>query len=344
MIDLETKNKSFLNEYIRLANKGVKADFLLELKDETIKGLDPYSESLTIEQKIRIYLEIVRNEFYFIREVVKIPVGLNNETIKTDYIINSASAKFFYTQQFPSRVFLDSVRQSGRTLMVIINSIWKSVFSEEGRMFFTISDAIVKCRGTYGKMYPEILKSLPEWLLNMSMSEKDKAEADRLVNKQYSNKNSMDIILLPGQEAKVNQFGIGFPICNWVVDSPENNKFFQEDAVQSELFKDNNTGNKVLIVKCPKDLTTDENDKKSKFYKDLLNNSILFTDDLYMLPESIRNQLFYGKYIHIKGDWIALGMSEAKINQEKNILSDEEFRTNYLCEWIFKEPKPEDKN
>ena len=72
----DTKNISFIKMYKTLKDLGVKNNkFFLLIYDESIKDLDPYDEdNLTEEQKIRIKREVCRNPWYFLREIVLIPV------------------------------------------------------------------------------------------------------------------------------------------------------------------------------------------------------------------------------------------------------------------------------
>ena len=73
--DITTNNRSFLVVSQQLKEHGVKNNkFMLALYDEKLVGVDPYSPDLTEEQKIRIYREIRLNKWYYLREVIRIPV------------------------------------------------------------------------------------------------------------------------------------------------------------------------------------------------------------------------------------------------------------------------------
>lgn len=71
--DLETTNQSFLrtSELFRLqGNKNYY--FMLQLNNPLLKGVDPFDEYLTNEQKTMIYQECKNNFWYFLREVCKL--------------------------------------------------------------------------------------------------------------------------------------------------------------------------------------------------------------------------------------------------------------------------------
>ena len=66
MIHETTKNKSFLKMREELKKLGViNCDFFLALSDETLVDVDPYSEDLDQETKIKIINECFSNPWYF---------------------------------------------------------------------------------------------------------------------------------------------------------------------------------------------------------------------------------------------------------------------------------------
>lgn len=73
--DWKTKNKSFLNLYQDLYNMGISNNkFFLRLFDRDLQGIDPYSVVLPKEIQIKIYIECLINPFYWLREILRIPV------------------------------------------------------------------------------------------------------------------------------------------------------------------------------------------------------------------------------------------------------------------------------
>lgn len=62
IIDIDTKNMSAIKVYKLLRDLGVKnAGFILALYDRGLKHVNPFSNTLTDEQKKRIHAEIIRN-------------------------------------------------------------------------------------------------------------------------------------------------------------------------------------------------------------------------------------------------------------------------------------------
>ena len=73
--DFKTKNKSFLELYQDLYKLGVKNNkFFLRLFDTDLQGVDVYSPVLPKETQIKIFIECLINPWYWLREVLRIPV------------------------------------------------------------------------------------------------------------------------------------------------------------------------------------------------------------------------------------------------------------------------------
>ena len=73
--DFKTKNKSFLELYQDLYKMGIKNNkFFLRLYDTDLQGVDVYSPVLPKETQIKIFIECLINPWYWLREVLRIPV------------------------------------------------------------------------------------------------------------------------------------------------------------------------------------------------------------------------------------------------------------------------------
>jgi hypothetical protein len=76
ILDVKTKNESFLVTYRELRSLGVKnCAFFLALHDPELVGVDPHSAKLSDIVKARIMREVKVNPWYYYREVVRIPVA-----------------------------------------------------------------------------------------------------------------------------------------------------------------------------------------------------------------------------------------------------------------------------
>lgn len=82
IIDTTTSNKSFIRLSGILRNMGVKNHaFMLALYQEELRGVDPHSEDLTLDQKKMISDECQWNPWYVIREVIRLPPSGGTEPI-----------------------------------------------------------------------------------------------------------------------------------------------------------------------------------------------------------------------------------------------------------------------
>jgi len=80
-VHLETKNKSFLEMHYYLKQIGIHNNaFMLKLYNTNLIGVDPYDPNLTPVQKAAVLYECTINCWYFIREVVRIPVSGANKS------------------------------------------------------------------------------------------------------------------------------------------------------------------------------------------------------------------------------------------------------------------------
>ena len=72
--DFKTKNKSFLNLYNDLYKLGIKNNkFFLKIYDRDLIGIDIYNQMLPLDMQMKVFLEILINPWYFLREVCRIP-------------------------------------------------------------------------------------------------------------------------------------------------------------------------------------------------------------------------------------------------------------------------------
>ena len=72
--DFSTKNKSFLQMYRDLHALGIKNNkFFLAIYDRSLIGIDPFSEALPLSTKLRICVECMRNPWYWLREICRVP-------------------------------------------------------------------------------------------------------------------------------------------------------------------------------------------------------------------------------------------------------------------------------
>ena len=95
-IHMETSNKSFLNVHYFFKALGLKNNsFMLKLYDTDLIGVDPFDPNLSNIMKSKILAETMRNYWYFVREVVRIPVQGTNGVHYSLHVGNTLMATLF---------------------------------------------------------------------------------------------------------------------------------------------------------------------------------------------------------------------------------------------------------
>lgn len=131
VIDVYTTNKSFLQTSKDLASLGVKNNkFFLKLYDEKLIGVDPYSPALTQDQVKRIMIECVRNPWYYLREIARVPAP--NGTIGPGggdrFVLHRANLAAIYCFLHNINHYVVIPRQCGKTVSEISILLWTYLF------------------------------------------------------------------------------------------------------------------------------------------------------------------------------------------------------------------------
>lgn len=120
-VHLETKNKSFLDMHYYLKSIGIKNNaFMLKLYNTNLIGVDPYDPALTSYQKAAILKECMDNCWYFIREVVRIPVSGANKP----YVLHRGNMAMTYLFLMNINQMVELSRQFYKTHSALVCLLW----------------------------------------------------------------------------------------------------------------------------------------------------------------------------------------------------------------------------
>jgi len=120
--DYSTRNKSFLAMHFYLKKKGLKNNnFMLMLFDQGLIGVDPFDPNLSPQFKARILIEVQRNFWYFIREVVRM---ISAGGAPCSFRLDPANMAMSYLLQYSINVYEEIPRQCGKTLLVAAWYLW----------------------------------------------------------------------------------------------------------------------------------------------------------------------------------------------------------------------------
>ena len=212
-----TKNKSFIDLHKDLKTLGVKNNkFFLALYDTMLADVDPFSTILPLEMQARIAREVIRNPWYFLREICRIPMDGKP-------IVPGGGSPFIID------------RNSAATWYLFLNGI--DTYASKPRQCGKTQDAIAKINYAYnfGSLSATITLANKDLNLNKMNLARLKAQRDMLpmflqaknifdlvsmkILKETSNVTSMknpvtsnSIILLPtaNSEAKADGLGRGY--------------------------------------------------------------------------------------------------------------------------------------
>lgn len=212
-----TKNKSFIDLHKDLKRLGVKNNkFFLALYDKVLEDVDPFMINMPLELQARIAREVIRNPWYFLREIARIP--MDGKPIVpgggSPFIIDRNSAATWYLFLNGIDTYASKPRQCGKTQDAIAKINYAYNF---GSLAATITLANKDL--TLNKMNLARLKAQRD-MLPMYLQAKNIFDLATLkILKETSNVTSMrnpvtnnNIILLPtaNSEAKADGLGRGY--------------------------------------------------------------------------------------------------------------------------------------
>ena len=144
IIDVNTSNISFLQTAKDLSNLGVKNNkFFLKLYDPHLIGVNPYSPALTKEQIQRIIYETIRNPWYYLREISRIPEqgSAQGPGSGTPFQLHRGNLAAVYCFLNNINFYLVIPRQCGKTQSVIAILNWTYMFGTTNSNFSFVNKA-----------------------------------------------------------------------------------------------------------------------------------------------------------------------------------------------------------
>ena len=170
--DIDTQNKSFLETAQKLREHGVKNNkFMLLLYDKDLSGVDPFSQTLTSEQKAKIFCEVSTNYWYFLREVCMVPTP--GSQTGTHFQLNIGNCAASYCNLHNINNILILPRQIGKTISEVAFSLWSSCF---GTTYSKESYLHKNQDGSNSNLarVKEMKLLMPKWLLDFINDPNDK--------------------------------------------------------------------------------------------------------------------------------------------------------------------------
>lgn len=125
LIHKSTTNQSFLDMHYYLKNKGIQNnDFFLALLDSGLAGVDPRDPNLQTHMKARILQECRLNYWYYLREVVRIPVQGGTVGSGARYKLHRGNLAMNFLFILNFNMFVEMPRQHGKTIAAVCRYLW----------------------------------------------------------------------------------------------------------------------------------------------------------------------------------------------------------------------------
>lgn len=123
--DYETRNLNFVEMSKYLKGIGiVHHDFMLELHDESLVGVDPFDKHLSSYMQEKVIKECKENLWYFLREIVRVPyIGRADHSLELNRA--TLAMAFLYLKKVSS--WTTAPRMTGKDIMAAALATWDEV-------------------------------------------------------------------------------------------------------------------------------------------------------------------------------------------------------------------------
>lgn len=328
--DYSTTNKTFIDMAEKLKQQGVKNnDFMLMLHDDGLKGVDPYDPNLSVNLKARVYIEICKNFWYFIREIARLPLEGGDTTKGNKYGLNLGNLAISYACVNNLNHIAILPRQQGKTVAETMFSTWTYNF----RATNTKETYVHKAQqGSVDnlKMTKTFKELLPQYIKDFIISRSDVDNQEEKFNVQRG--NQMRALSAANTDDGADKLGRGSTTAMVYFDEfafLNRNKVVynamlpaQKTAALNAALNKSPYG--IRITTTPNTLSKDE---AIYCYEKIIGQACKFTYALYDIPEEdlhlFVDQNSMNNFVHIQYSWKELGRDQSWYdNLVKEMLGD----------------------
>lgn len=212
IIDYSTKNKSAIKMYKVLKDMGIKNNkFFLRLYDKKLVNVDPFSKKLTKEQEARILTEIKRNKWYYIREIVRVPVP--GGAVMYDF--NRGNLALGYCKSLNLNTILLLPRQNGKTIGEICDDTWIYHFGTKNTNILYGNKELGDSKLNI-KRFKDIVSKLPDFIKDSILDPRKDTDNEMEIRSKL-NDNSIKALASAKDVVSADKLGRGAttPILYW---------------------------------------------------------------------------------------------------------------------------------
>lgn len=344
---LSTSNKSFLEMHWWLKSQGKKNNmFFLQLYDTALAGINPRDPNLNDHWKARVLRECIINEWYYIREVVRIPDSGGEVGGGTQFRLDRGNLALLFCLQHNWNIFLEEPRQFGKTTGAVVHYSWVFNFGTTNSKMMFIHKKHDGSKENLDRL-KQIRDTLPPYL---RMNQQVNSEGKKL--KAIDNATTLEhiingnkILTMPAARNKTNANNLGrgatMPI-HWYDEYAHTlfNKTIYNAATPaySAASKSARKYHKpygILITTTPGFLTTEEGENAYK----TRNAATEFNEDFYdwtpQQLDELKRANTSSSFFHIRYTYQQLGAGDDYLQQMVTDLEKDwdTIRREVLLEW-----------
>jgi hypothetical protein len=162
-----TSNESFLKTSDLLASKGIQNNkFMLSLFDPVLAEIDPLSPDLTDELKIRVLSEIIKSPWYFLREIIRVPISGG----RIPYELHLGNLFLTWCMISNINSYLLLPRQNYKTISACAMYLWIYCFGTSNSHILFFNKELSDSQNNL-KRVKDLMEEIPEWLKNEVLSD-----------------------------------------------------------------------------------------------------------------------------------------------------------------------------
>ena len=244
-------------------------NFFLVLYDAGLAGVDPRDPNLSVDLKRRITRECIINYWYFLREVVRIPVQGGSVGSGARYGLHRGNLAMNFLFVLNYNQFVELPRQHGKTVGALCRYLWCYNFGTSNSEIMFIHKDHGGSKGNL-KELKEIRDALPDYLQMSSATATDgkKLKVPNTIVAMQHPLNNNKIITFPSARSKdaADKLGRGCTMPMQYYDEfafMTYNQYAYTAAIPaysraSQNAKANRAPYGILITTTPGDLTTEQ--------------------------------------------------------------------------------------
>lgn len=345
--DFNTRNQSFLDIHNFLKDVGIQNNsFFLITLDPDLIGVDPRDPRLNRFMKQKILVECMRNYWYFIREVVRVPDSGGTVSGGIPYKLHRGNLALNYCLIYNYNVFIELPRQHGKTISICIRILWEFLFGTSNSEMMFINKKHQDAKDNLQRL-KDLRNALPEYL---QMSERydsngKKIKARDSIETLSNPSNNNKIKTMPGARNKVNAMSLGrgctqprqwydefaFIIYNDIIYQSATPAY----KTASRNAKRNNAPYGIIMSTTPGDMTTDQ----GLHAFNVKENATNFSEQWYDFDKAKLDELLEknekSTFVYIRFTYQQLGSTEEYFKEMVKDLEQkwDVIRREVLLEW-----------